>query len=105
MVLKAHLSPILNIIRLITSRHKCQNIQYHRMETFLFKSKTCKSPSRKQSLTKLSLTKPKTLFFGHTFESNFLLATTKATCLPNCLVVYNSSSYHPYLSVSAKNLN
>ena len=74
-------------------------------ENFLFKSKTCKSLSRKQSWTKLSLTKPKTLSFGHTFESNFLLATTKATCLPNCLVLYNSSSYHPYLSIQAKNSN
>ena len=75
------------------------------METFSLKSKTCKSPSRKQSWTKLSLTKPETLSFGNSFESNFLLATTRATCLPNCLVLYNSSSYHPYLSVSAKNLN
>ena len=75
------------------------------METFSLKSKTCKSPSRKQSWTKLSSTKPETLSFGHTFESNFLLANTKATCLPNYLELYNSSFYHPYLSVQAKNLN
>ena len=57
------------------------------METFSSKGKTCKSPSRKQSWTKLSLTNPETLSFGHTFESNFLLATTMGTCLPNCLVL------------------
>ena len=53
----------------------------------------------------LALPKRKHFLFYHTFESNFLLATTRATCLPNCLVLYNSSSYHPYLSVQAKNLN
>ena len=34
-----------------------------------------------------SLTKPETLSFGHTFESNFLLATTRATHLSNGLVL------------------
>ena len=66
-VLKAHLSLVLNIIQINNTQTKVPKHTIIKDEKFLFKSKTCKLPSRLQLWTMLSFTIMETLSFWSCF--------------------------------------